>query len=126
MSRVGRHTLTLVTGPTTEPITEEEAKSWAKIDTDDDDALVSALIAAVRSSAEQYLRRSLITQTWMLTLDLQQSMMNDTLPEGSWNLPISVLYGGLTREIELPKGPVQSITSVTSYCAGQQLQRLRP
>jgi hypothetical protein len=115
MSRVGRHTLTLTTAPTTEPVTEDEATSWAKIDTDDDDAIVSALITAVRSSAEQYLRRSLITQTWMLTLDLERSMLNNTLPDGEYELPISLLWGGLLREIELPKGPVQSITSVTNY-----------
>src|SRR5215475_13430028 len=104
MSRVGRHTLTLSAAPGTEPVTEDEAKSFARIDTDDDDAVLAALIAAVRGSAEQYLRRSLVTQTWKLTLDLRQSMLNNTLPEGTYDLPISLLWGAFPREIELPKG----------------------
>ena len=35
--------------------------------------------------------------------------------EGGYDLPISMLFGGLHRSLELPKGPVQSITSVTTY-----------
>jgi hypothetical protein len=115
MSRVARHTLTLSSAPAAEPVTTDEAKSWAKIDSEDDDALVGQLITAARLSAEEYLRRSLITQTWKLTRDLASSMLNNTLQEGVYDLPISALYGGLEREIELPKGPVQSITSVTTY-----------
>src|SRR5690349_11140632 len=115
MSRVARHSLTLTSGPSSEPLSQDDAKTWAKIDTTDDDMLVAALITAARMAAEEYLRRSLITQTWKLTLDLARTLLNNQLPDGVFDLPISVLYGGLPRDIELPKGPVQSITSVTTY-----------
>jgi hypothetical protein len=115
VSRVGRHTLTLVTPPTDEPVTLSEVKSWSRIDTDDDDALVQQLIASARYQAEQYLRRSLLTQSWKLTHDLGRSLANDQIGEGTYDLPISILYGVLPRDIELPKGPIQTITSVTTY-----------
>ena len=115
MSRVARHTLTLSSAPATEPVSQDEAKAWGKIDTTSDDMIVAALITAARMAAEEYLRRSLITQTWKLTLDLARTLLNNQLPDGVFDLPISVLYGGLERNIELPKGPVQSITSVTTY-----------
>jgi hypothetical protein len=115
MRPVARHTLTLVTAPTAEPITIEEAKAWAKIDMDDDDAVVTALVAAVREAAERHMRRSLITQTWKLTLDLAPSMLNSALPDGVYELPVSSLYGSLQREVELPNGVVQAITNVTTY-----------
>jgi hypothetical protein len=115
VSRVARHTLTLVTAPTTEPVTEDEAKTWAKIDTTADDAIVGQLITAARMGAEEFMRRALITQSWKLTLDLAGNSLNDSLPEGTYDLPISVLYGSLGRSVELPKGVIQSITSATTY-----------
>jgi len=92
MSRVARHTLTLATAPTVEPVSQDEAKAWAKIDTTSDDMIVAALITAARMAAEEYLRRSLITQTWKLTLDLASSLLNNQLPDGIYDLPISVLW----------------------------------
>jgi hypothetical protein len=110
-----RSFLTLVTGPATEPVTLDEAKSWLRIDDDSSDAVITTLITTARTSAEQYLRRSLITQSWKLTLDLDRGSLDDRLGEGVYDLPITALYGGLPRTVELPKAPVQSITSVTTY-----------
>ena len=68
-----RTSLKLVTPPATEPVTLAELKAWAKIDTDADDALITSLLAAARQAAEDYTRRSFITQSWRLTLDLEPS-----------------------------------------------------
>lgn len=111
--RKGRRTVSLVTAPSTEPVTLDEVKTLARIDGTDDDALLSQLIGAATRTAEEYLRRSLITQTHKLTIDL--SCHADNLPDGIYDLPETALYGGLPRAIELPKGPVQSITSVKTY-----------
>jgi hypothetical protein len=110
-----RRSLTLVTGPAKEPLSLAEVKAWAKIDASDEDALLVSVIAAARASAEQYLGRSLITQTWKLTLDLAQNGLARGLGEGVYDLPISALYGDFPRTFYLPKGPVQSVTSVTTY-----------
>lgn len=81
--------LILVEAPAVEPVTLEEAKLHMKVDTTEDDALISVLIAAARKVAEEYTRRAFITQTWEYSIDSLE------------------LY---TR---LPRPPVQLIESVT-------------
>lgn len=110
-----RRASTLVTGPNKEPVTEAEVKAWARIDGNTEDALLTSLITAARVAAEEYLRRSLITQSWRLTLDLPANRWADNLPAGTYDLPITALSGEIPRTIDLPKGPVQSITSVSLY-----------
>lgn len=112
---MSRRALTLVTGPAAEPVLLQEAKNWARIDGTDDDALVAALITAAVQATEEYLRRSLISQTWKLTLDLPRSRNYDCLGEGVYDMPPSVLYDGLPRSVALPRGPIQSVTSVKTY-----------
>lgn len=55
----------VTSGPTTEPITLAEAKEWLKIhpDVSEDDELVRALIATVRTWAERSTGQALLTQT---------------------------------------------------------------
>jgi Phage gp6-like head-tail connector protein len=108
-----RQSLVLVTPPTSEPVTLAEAKAWCRLDGTDEDALLTELIISARQAAEEYLRRSLISQSWKLTLDLGQNHGQwwDGVRDGA----ITALYGALPRTIPLPKGPVRSITSVTTY-----------
>jgi uncharacterized phiE125 gp8 family phage protein len=77
--------------PASEPLTLAETKLFLRLDAADVDALVTRLIAAARQAAEEYLRRSLITQSWSLAFDDSAPML-----------------------VDLPMGPVQSITSVVS------------
>ena len=77
--------------PASEPVTLAEAKLYLRVDGTGEDSLITSMIAAAREAAEQYLRRSLITQTWKVAYD-------DAMPD----------------EVKLPFGPVQSITSVKS------------
>jgi len=108
-----RRTAKVITAPATEPVTLGEAKAWTKVDGSEEDPLLTSLITAAREAAEQFLRRCLISQSVRLTLDLERSGLD--LGEGVYDLPVSALYGGLPSVIELPKAPVQSITSVTTY-----------
>lgn len=87
--------LTTITPPSVEPVTLAEVKLYCRIDVADDDALITSLITASRILAEQYTRRSFITQT------LEASFDYDELFE----------YGPY---IEL-LGPCVSITSIKSY-----------
>lgn len=81
--------LTLITAPESEPVTLAEAKAHMRVTHDDEDTLITALIAAAREACEQKLGRALITQTWEKVLD--------AFPE---------------NEIRLPWPPLISITSV--------------
>jgi uncharacterized phiE125 gp8 family phage protein len=81
----------LVTAPTTYPVTLAEAKLHCRVDTSDDDALITALITAATEMAEQKTGRAIMQQTWDLTLD----EFADTL--------------------ELTRVPVQTVTHVKYY-----------
>jgi uncharacterized phiE125 gp8 family phage protein len=61
--------LTLVTAPTTEPITTADAKAHLRVDISDDDDLIDALVIAARRRVEHVTWRALLTQTWKVVLD---------------------------------------------------------
>lgn len=84
-----RLVLTRSTDPATEPITTAEAKRHLRVDFADDDTYIDSLIAAARQHVEEVTGRSLITQTWKLSLD------------------------GFEDVILLPRPPLVSVDSVT-------------
>lgn len=107
-----------VTPPAAEPVTLAEAKLWAKIDGTDEDALCASLLTAAIESAEQYTHRAFINRTVKFTIDAPRCAWADNLPDGVYDLPISVLSGALPESIKLPLEPVVSVTSVTTYSTG--------
>ncbi|MEZ5691489.1 MAG: head-tail connector protein [Rickettsiales bacterium] len=56
-----------VVAPTSEPINLTEAKLYLRVDSTLEDSLIGDLIVSARIRAEEWMRRSLITQTWKLT-----------------------------------------------------------
>jgi uncharacterized phiE125 gp8 family phage protein len=60
----------LLTGPAVEPVTLTEAKLFLRVEHDDDDDLIAALVAGSRIHVEAQTRRALITQTWRLSRDM--------------------------------------------------------
>ena len=75
--------------PAAEPVSTAEAKDHVRVDISDDDALIGALIATAREYVEEASRRALVTQTWRFSLE--------AWPE--------------TDTIELPRAPLQSVTT---------------
>lgn len=61
--------LRVVTAPTAEPVSVDDAKLYLRIDGDDDNSMVSALIVAAREYCEAFQNRAYVTQTLELTLD---------------------------------------------------------
>jgi len=59
----------LITPPVVEPLTLAEAKSYLRVETDDDDTVIAALIAAARLHVEAQTQTALITQGRRLVLD---------------------------------------------------------
>jgi uncharacterized phiE125 gp8 family phage protein len=80
----------IVTAPTIEPVSLEEAKAHVRVDIAADDALIRGLVVAARQMAETITRRALCTQTWDYLLDE---------------------FPG-EDQIYLPFPPLQSVTSV--------------
>lgn len=96
--------LTRLVAPTREPLTLDEVKEYLRIIDTSQDNVVTMLITAARTQAEQYLRRALLPQQWRLTLD--------RFP-GSW--PYTYGYGQVQspkREIHLPICPLISVDSI--------------
>jgi uncharacterized phiE125 gp8 family phage protein len=83
----------VITPPVLEPITLAEAKAQCRVDIDDDDALIVGLIRAAREYCEAVDWRAYLTQTIELWLE--------AWPDGD--------------ELELPRPPLQSVTSVVYY-----------
>lgn len=79
----------VVSPPSVEPVTLAEAKAHLRVDSADEDALITRLIVAAREQCEQELDRSLAQQTLQLMLD--------AFPAGA---------------LLLPRGPVISVSSV--------------
>jgi uncharacterized phiE125 gp8 family phage protein len=86
----------IVTPAVEEPITLTEAKNFLRVDHDDDNNLISALITAARQMCEEYTRRILVTTT--------VDEYFDEFPTNNWS--------GLSNIIYLSRGPVASISSV--------------
>lgn len=61
--------LTLLTAPAVEPLSLAEAKAHCRVDSTDDDTLLTALIVTARRMAEQVTGRVLVTQSWRYSLD---------------------------------------------------------
>ena len=100
--------------PAVEPVSLAEAKLHMRVDLDDDDALIQKLIEAARRHTEDFTSRSLITQTWKLTLD----RFPESLLLWRWDA------WTCSNVIELPKPPLQSVTSVKYYDPDGVLQTL--
>lgn len=82
----------VVTPVASEPVTAAEAKAHCKVDTSDDDTLITALITAAREFAEHHTGRAFAAQTLEMALDAFPDCNAD------W--------------IDLDMPPVASVTSV--------------
>jgi len=59
----------LLTAPAVEPVTLDQAKAYLRVEHNDDDEVIAALIAGARIYVEAQTRRALITQSWRLSFD---------------------------------------------------------
>jgi uncharacterized phiE125 gp8 family phage protein len=85
--------LQLTSPPAAEPVSLAEAKAWLRVESsNDEDDLITALIAAARVRCEWHVGQAFVTQSWTLWLD--------SLGDGT---------------IMLPLPPLQSVDSVTLY-----------
>lgn len=84
------HSLERVSAPASEPISLAEAKLFLRVDSSDDDVLISTIVESVRHYAEKIIGRSIASQGWRIRY-------RDYIP----------------TELVLPMAPVTAISSVT-------------
>lgn len=111
--------LQLVTPPAEEPVSLAEAKLHLRVDSPDEDALITSLIAAARQAAETLTGRQLVTARWKLVLDSFPGPSLMGVPAG---LPFS-LPG---HAILLPKCPVQSVFAIQYLDMASATQTMPP
>lgn len=68
-SRFQHFGLKVTSEPSTEPVSVAEAKAHARVDTEDENALIGAMITAARDQAEDYTRRAFVNTTFEMKLD---------------------------------------------------------
>ncbi len=105
------------TAPASEPVTLDEAKAFLRVDTSDDNTLITDLIVAAREAAEAYTRRAFITQTLKLWLDrfpIRCTSGYDV--DGFFELPISAVVNSADF-IYLPRQPLASVSSIVTYAS---------
>jgi uncharacterized phiE125 gp8 family phage protein len=96
--------LSLISGPSVEPVSLAEAKAHCRVDGDAEDTLIASLILAARMHIERSLNLALVEQEWSLFLD--------RWPDGPW--------------VKLPLAPVLSLTAVRLYSPTDTFMTLDP
>jgi len=95
----------LITPPAAEPVSLAEAKLHLRVDFDEDDALIQALISAARQAAEMLTQRQLVTARWRMVLDSFPGPSLMGVPSGqTFTLP--------GHAILLTKSPVTSVVEI--------------
>ena len=110
----------LITGPSVEPVSVSDAISHLRLGgvdlPDSETTLLGSLITAARTFFENKTKLAVISQTWRLTFN---QIPRDGNNEGWWDGvregSISELSSESKRFIELPTGPLISVTSFKAY-----------
>lgn len=85
----------LLTPPAAEPLSLAQAKAFLRVEHDDDDELIAALIAGSRLHIEAQTRRALMTQSWRLVRDAwPQDGLVEVLPVLSAAQRLDLLRAG--------------------------------
>jgi len=107
--------LQLLAPPAEEPVSLHEAKLHLRVEFDDDDVLITSLIAAARQAAETLTGRQLITARWRHVIDCFPGPSLTGVPAGqTFSLP--------GHAILLFKVPVQSVVSIDYLDMGSARQ----
>lgn len=108
-----------------EPVTLAEAKLHLRIDTPDDDTLITALIAAAREFAENSTRRAIVKSRFRLGLDRFPRLRPGTRLWDGGCFSASVSYReGL--EIHLPMSPCLAVETISYIATDGSSKNLAP
>jgi hypothetical protein len=113
--RYNRKTVSVITAPTQPVVGLAVMKSFLGVEHDSDDALIAMFIEAATDAVRQALGRSILTETLELRMDGLPAQVDDW--EASLGAGFHTVHErqGAGRAIDLPFGPVASITSITTY-----------
>lgn len=106
-----RRSVTITTQPASEPVALADVKLALALDPSDTtwDTMLTRQITAARQAVENYLNRTLITTTRLLTMDSFPAQGAAAFPLNA--VETSLGYGSASNALNIPMGPVQSVQS---------------
>src|SRR3954467_7877050 len=109
--------LKLVTAPTVPAVTVADLKSYLRITSTSDDAMLLTMIYGAINYFEKVTSRRLITQTWDYYLDsLPQQRFNDAMFHGGDYAEGKLSeYLSTQKKIEIPLFPLLDVTQINTY-----------
>jgi hypothetical protein len=122
VSRYNRHTIKVQTPPSGYAVSVAEMEAYLVLTPGQDTALLQSLILAATDFMQEYLGRSLQTQTLRLVKDGFAEFADDNLLRlgpGVHTGSVPFILGG-GNYLDLPRGPVQSVTSITTFDRANQ------
>lgn len=120
--RYNRHSLKVLTPPSGFALSATMVEEYLVLSPGQDTALIGSFILAATDAMERYLRSSLQTQTLRLTKDgfaRDQDEALLALGPGVHTGSLIALTGG-GDFIDLPRGPVQSVTEIVTFNRANQ------
>lgn len=113
-----RRTVSIITAPASFGVTAADMESFLALSSGQDTTMLEAFIEASYDAIRQYLRRSIITETLELRMDGfpgYDETRELALGPGMHTVSIPWLTNRGGSAIDLPFGPVASITSIKTY-----------
>jgi hypothetical protein len=101
----------VTTSPVEEPLAMQEVKDYLRVEDGVDERIIRPFIIAARTMAEEHTGRTLMPTTYTLFVDGYDELA-DPLWEGTRTGAFLNYYKNF---IDLPKAPVQSVTSVSTF-----------
>lgn len=104
----------LVTGPASEPVTLAEVRELLRNPPTAENAMITLCITQARQMFEAATGIACINQSWKITLNTWPNY-DDEWWDGVRELPVTYLNKGGPNYVTMPRYPLSSITSVTTY-----------
>lgn len=108
--------LRVVTSPISSPVSIDLARRHIRSWQSQDDDLLEMYVETATSQAESYLNRTLLTTTYDWTwTDTYPPMADPVLAVPLVMVPYPIAFNSVSswnRNVELPRGPVQSVSSI--------------
>lgn len=102
-------------------ISTADMKTFLRVDTDADDAVIAAYISTATEAVKQYLRLAVLTETFVFKADgFGVAGADDrllSLGPGVHTASVPYILGG-GETLDVPFPPLQSITSIVTYDRG--------
>lgn len=106
----------LVSRSTVEPINLQQAKDHLRLETDDEDALVTRLITSCRLELEKWLKVAFVTQAWRVLVDVFDTPVYAPI------MPVTtVVVTAIDSE-----GAYTDVIDAADYSADRNTGRVRP